>query len=318
MKNNSVSIYLPSVSADFARQSLLSLLSQTYRNFEILLSDNSSEGCVVNSDEISELVSQNPKINLMNSFPQTKGDLKSHHQLLLEMGNGDFFKFMFDDDLLSPLSIEHLVGLCVNENVVAAFHARYNFSDPNFVISIPNGLDFTGGVYRKLNYYEVSDLIFSYCINIFSEPSFAIYRTDAKFIFKNSANLEGLNIRYLGDVLAPLLVCRRFGSVVISGAKFGFFRKHNRQDSSMDSPVRLSGLVEWELISRYLNQEHKFSHDKIIKNKNRISEIYAREGGKFPFLLDRVEYILNGDEEYIVDERFKDFYRECGKLQGID
>lgn len=318
MEKDVVTVFLPTVSATYASQSLKSLLAQTHKNIEIFVSDNTAEKTVINSKEIIELISRSKHVKALSAFPETNGDIVVHHTSLLKRGKGSYFKFLFDDDLLSPLSIEHLVQIAIKEEVAGVFHSRYNFHDDPFEIYNAQNIEFGDSIYKKLNFTDISEILFKYCINIFSEPSFSMYRNDVKSIIKQPIELDGLKLRYLGDVALPLLVCENFSEVVISTAKLGFFRRHSLQDSSINSPVRLSGFVEWELISRYLNQKNRFSDEKKSQNKNRLAEIYLKAKNQFPFLIERFAEVIANDKEYIVDKNFKEFYFNCRKLQGLE
>jgi hypothetical protein len=219
--------------------------------------------------------------------------------------------------LLSPLSVQYLYEIAEQGNFPAVFHNRYNFSDGKIDLAIPQSLQFQEAIWAKLSFEDIAVTLFTLCFNIFSEPSFALYRKDALNLMGSGVWINGLKLRYLGDVAIPMLVAENLGEIAVSTARLGYFRRHPGQDSSPNSPARLSGLVEWELISRYLNQTMKFSSDLLNKNKARLGIIYQKGERQFPFLMERYKKIILGDERYVIDQEFEDFFRKCEDFQKI-
>lgn len=311
----SITILMPTVNCRFARDALACLEAQTYRNLEIIISDNTSNGEIYNTLKVNSAEQDIPKIKLIHSFHETKGDIATHHRLLINKVQSTYFKFLFDDDLLSPLAVQYVHEIAEEGNFPAVFHNRYNFTNGKINLTIPQALQFQESIVKKMSFEEVAGALFTYCINIFSEPSFSLYRKDTISLMSSGVHIEGLQLRYLGDVAIPLLVAEKFGDIAISSARLGYFRRHSTQDSSPQSPARLSGLVEWELISRYLNQRIKFSADLLTKNKLRLKSIYQKGERQFPFLMERYERVIQNDKRYIFDQEFKDFFKKCEEFQ---
>lgn len=315
--NKKVTVLLPSINLDFARQSIACLNGQTHENMEIVVSDNTEKGEIFYAKEMDDYKSSQSRVKLMHSFPETNGDPVKHHLKLIKEVKSEYFKFLFDDDLLSPISTRHLLNVAEQGKFPAVFHNRYVFENDGAEVFLPQSLHFKNSIYEQLSFSELATYTFSLCINIFSEPSFSLYHKSTIDFFQSQIKIGGLKVRYLGDVALPLSIAEKFGNVAISSARLGFFRRHPTQDSSKNSVVRLSGLVEWELISRYLNQRMKFEADLVNRNKMRIAEIYKKGEIQFPFLMDRYKSCIEKDKNYIVDDDFKIFFENCRKLQGL-
>lgn len=84
---------------DFARQAISSVLGQTCRTFELVVSDNSS------NDEVKDLVrNEFPGIHYMRRSPMLKS-LEHFNRCIAEAGS-EFFCLFHDDDVMSPNFVE--------------------------------------------------------------------------------------------------------------------------------------------------------------------------------------------------------------------
>jgi hypothetical protein len=311
----SISILMPATRADLAAQSLRSLVAQTTPATSLLVSDNTVSAAVLNDQEVKKLVSAF-NIQTLHAYPKTTGDQVVHGQLILDLVETDFFRIMFDDDLLAPLSTTILQRMCADYGVKFAIHNRYIFTDYDFSLSSSFALtEFVPEIGRAMSFLELARALFLTCVNFLGEPPFSMFSRDVIPLMRDLA-LDGIRIRYLSDVAIPLLVAEQYGSIGVSSARLGYFRRHAKQDSSVTSPVRLSGLVEWELISRYLNQRFSFAAEERARNKALVAKTYYKGVNQFPILADRIR-VLTSDDQYIIDSDFRDFFAETQKLQGL-
>lgn len=96
-----VSIIMPLYnSAAFVRESIFSILNQTYQNFEILVVDDCS------SDESREIINSigDERIHLF-LFPSHEGAAAARN-LAISKAKGDFVAFLDSDDLWDPTKLE--------------------------------------------------------------------------------------------------------------------------------------------------------------------------------------------------------------------
>lgn len=100
-----VSIAMPTYNrADsYLKEALQSALAQTYRNIEIIVSDNCS------SDE-TEAVVKRFQDNRIRYFKQTENiGSKNNINFCLAQARGKYFQLLFDDDVIDPDFLE----LCI-------------------------------------------------------------------------------------------------------------------------------------------------------------------------------------------------------------
>ena len=130
-----VSVCIPTYNAgDYFEDCLRSALDQTYRNLEILISDDGSTDHTMalikkyQQDHANIRLVQNPNPGMVNNWNHC-----------IEQASGEWIKFLFQDDLLKPDCVEKMlaaciahdaeVGLCRRKFIIhddVAKHIRYN------------------------------------------------------------------------------------------------------------------------------------------------------------------------------------------------
>lgn len=96
-----VSIVIPTHRPEHFRNALMCSLAQTYRNIEIIVSDNSG------GDAIAEMCAPYPQVIYRKNVD---GQASSNIAMGLGLATGEFIKYLFDDDLLYPHCIESMLG----------------------------------------------------------------------------------------------------------------------------------------------------------------------------------------------------------------
>ena len=86
---------------DFARLTLRSILAQTDRDFELIVSDNSS------NDEVERMVkAEFPQINYRRRVPMLQ--YLAHFNRCIDEAQGDYFCLFHDDDLMHPEFVRNM------------------------------------------------------------------------------------------------------------------------------------------------------------------------------------------------------------------
>ena len=102
----------------FLRKAIDSLLAQTYRNFELIISD---DGSTDGSAEVCEAYAKNDHRIWYFRQPNRLG-ISENINFLIREARGDFFMVAADDDIWDPRFIEILLNkLLENESLVSAF-----------------------------------------------------------------------------------------------------------------------------------------------------------------------------------------------------
>lgn len=96
-----VSIVIPTHRPEHFKTALMCASSQTYVNKEIVVSDNSA------GSEIEDICSCHPNVIYRRNVD---GKQTSNIALPLSLTNGEYIKYLFDDDLIYPNCIDSMIG----------------------------------------------------------------------------------------------------------------------------------------------------------------------------------------------------------------
>ena len=123
-----VSICMPTYNgADYLQEAIKSILAQTYQNIEIVIvDDNSTDNTIEVAREATQGV---PRVKNYKNLVR-KG-LGGNWNKCLEMATGEWIKFAFQDDLLSPNCIEKLYELVTQTNNIMAVCGRIFIFEEN-------------------------------------------------------------------------------------------------------------------------------------------------------------------------------------------
>jgi glycosyltransferase involved in cell wall biosynthesis len=120
---NLVSVCIPTYNgATYLQEALDSVKNQTYRPIEVVVSDDDSK------DDTLEIVSRfresaNFPVHIHHHKPQGIG---ANWNNSVEMANGKFIKFLFQDDLLRPTCIEKMVQALQNNPNIGLVSCKRN------------------------------------------------------------------------------------------------------------------------------------------------------------------------------------------------
>jgi glycosyltransferase involved in cell wall biosynthesis len=118
---DTVSVCIPTYNgSQYLQETIESVLLQTYQNLEIVIVDDNSTD---NTIEIARNITQgNPNVKIYQNV--VRQGLGGNWNKCLEVATGEWIKFVFQDDLLSPGCIEKLHDLATRTNNVLAVCGR--------------------------------------------------------------------------------------------------------------------------------------------------------------------------------------------------
>jgi len=245
------SILIPAFRAKYLNASIESALNQTFTDFELLVSDDSD------GDEIQALVNswKDRRIKYFkNPNRQAPG---ANRDFLISQADGDFIKFLFDDDLLMPHSLEYSLVAAEKTDADLVFHGK-NIIDANGrVISSPSVEDPGKIIVVKPQYYF--ERMVGNCKNLIGEPTNLLIRTKTLKAIARPFDLDGNRMRFLTDMALYTNFMHRSLKVVGMSYIGSSFRKHISQSSSIQTsrnsnsynPIYSAGIFEWELLLRW-------------------------------------------------------------------
>jgi glycosyltransferase involved in cell wall biosynthesis len=113
-----VSICIPTFNGEkYIEEAIKSALNQTYRDIEIIITDDNSQDRTL---DIARSFVKNSNIPIYIYLHQPAG-IGENWNYCVKMSNGEYIKFLFQDDLLEPGCIEEMIsGVvgCINTGLV--------------------------------------------------------------------------------------------------------------------------------------------------------------------------------------------------------
>ena len=261
-----VSILIPAYKPDYLEKALISARNQTFTDIEILVGDDTVDG------RLHDLVSRfgDPRIQY---FHHGFRDGRLNSRRLWERSTAKYVKWLYDDDVLMPNSVEVLIAaLQQHPDAVLAFHERVVIDGNETVIHVPQSLIPAGQMALIDRRFLVQNLIAN-ANNFIGEPSNVMMVRDA-VDFSSVMAYRSWNVTYLTDV-AMYMNLAEHAPLVLVGGYLSCFRKHEAQCSSGTSPIIAAGYYEWEVMLRGEAANGQLSAEALIKAKEQMKRVYA-------------------------------------------
>jgi glycosyltransferase involved in cell wall biosynthesis len=236
--SNKVSILIPAYKPNWLDETIASALGQNHPSIEVIVTDDCP------SDAVRDVCSKyggairylrNPKpdgIGLNNAF------------LAMSLAQGDFIKFLFDDDLLSWDCCSVLCNALVeNPRCSMAFSARQIIDSDGRKIGSLRPLAESGYIDSR----EAVRQMVLRAINYIGEPTTVMFRRSdlANISVDRIFEFNGKSAKALVDVALYLNLCTRGSSFYYSVSELSSFRKSSLQNSVANTTVRRLSVSEW-------------------------------------------------------------------------
>jgi glycosyltransferase involved in cell wall biosynthesis len=279
-----VSIVIPAYKPQWLGVAIESALNQTFTDFELLISDDSS------GTEISNVVAnwQDKRIQYVKN--PDRGVPGANRDYLISLAKGEYIKFLFDDDFLLPRSVEVLLEAVQVSGCKLAFHNRHVVNDSGQIIESPEFL--TGQGFAQIS----PELFFEQTVgslhNRIGEPSNILMHTNTLKSMRNPFAMCGRRMRFLTDMALYANVAAQ-GHGIVGAAEFGSaFRRHGGQTSNQTYSGFSAGLFEWELLRRWAVDNRLLSESVYNAGNPNQMAMYTGWVNKYPELKSFIQ--LNG------------------------
>ncbi|MEQ1846184.1 MAG: glycosyltransferase family 2 protein [Nitrospira sp.] len=221
-----VSIGIPTYNRanSYLRHALRSAVSQTYKNIEIIVSDN----CSPDNTESVVKAFNDPRIRY---YRQTEniGPVKNRN-FCVEQARGEYFVMLLDDDLID----DDFISTCMD--------AVKGHGEPGLVLTGARQIDSEGNVlsasHNMVGGYSIADFSLGWF-----DGKVPLYLCNMVFNAKRLKQLGGLYSRTntgYEDVVACVQLAAKYGRVDIFDIK-GSFRRH---DNNIGDALHYSGWCE--------------------------------------------------------------------------
>ena len=241
----------------FLRQTVLSVLQQSYDNFELIISnDYIAEPVTFETLEIE----RDSRIKIVNQVVNL-GEIKNLNYLL-DIATSNWFIWLADDDLLHP-EFFMAAKKCITENSgneIVAFYSDYCQAED------PTGIFPVECVSQDYSYYEPACFIEDYSSRkIELIGCYGVMSRDA-LIKIGGFPLLGNSFGPYSDTVIPILISE-FGNVYMSEEKFIFLRTHEGSLSSYSIEFSAYSSAEVDFLKHV---KHVCSNKALNLNQNKI------------------------------------------------
>jgi len=233
-----VSVLIPAYRAIWFKQALQSALAQTYQNIEIIISDDSP------NEDIQQIVKSETQGDARVTYIRNDPPLGALGNFLncFSRAQGEFIKFLNDDDLLAPTCIEKML------------HAFREHPSVTLVTSYRKCIDEAGNELSdipatrllskrdcELEGISCANALISLQTNFIGEPSTVMFRkVDLIWVKPHLATFGGMMAKGVGDMAMWLNLLGR-GNAFYIAEPLSSFRIHAGQRQNEPS-IREAGL----------------------------------------------------------------------------
>lgn len=227
-----------------------SILTQTYKNLQIILVDDESPD---NSGKICEEFAKTD--NRITVIHKLNGGLSSARNAGLDIADGDYIMFVDSDDYLADNTVETLIS--VNEKYDADI-VQFNFFETDkeyykFSADLPQNILFTQNKKEMFeNLYKIGGSAVSACTKFYKSSLFKSFRFKEGILYED----EHMCTHLLPDVNSILYVDGNF---------YNYVKREGSIINSSFSPKKLDSI--WVSYDR-INQLKNLNYNDLVQTEN--------------------------------------------------
>lgn len=250
-KKPPVTVIIPNYNhAIYLSERILSILNQTYQNFDLIILDDCSTD---NSKEIIEEYRHHPKVSEICYNDTNSGNTFKQWEKGINQANGEYILIAESDDWCEPNLLEYLIqGIKQDPECVLSYCQSYCIHESNTILwqSSHNLLS---------EMIDGKDFIKKHMVrnNTIFNAGMVLWK---KEVFLSISN-EFVSYKYCGDWLFWIEVCTK-GKVHIDGRLLNYFRKHGNDVTGKANKSGLNfienlRITNW-LYTHKLIEEHSY------------------------------------------------------------
>lgn len=221
-----VSVLIPAYRVTWFQQALQSALKQTYQNIEIIISDDSP------NDDIQQIVKLAIQSDARITYIRNEPPLGPRGNFLncFSRAQGEFIKFLNDDDLLAPTCIEKMMqAFRMHPSVALVTSYRKRIDEAGKELNdIPATRQLTK-TDCEMEGVSCASVLISLGTNFVGEPTTVMFRkSDLLWVKPHLATFGGASAVGVGDMAMWLNLLGR-GNAYYIAEPLSFFRIHDGQ-----------------------------------------------------------------------------------------
>lgn len=274
-----ISICIPTYNGErYLQEALDSVKAQTYKNIEVIISDdNSKDHTLEICDRFKNEVDF--PVYIYNHTPSGIGANWNH---CIEKANGEYIQFLFQDDILDTNCIDLKLKYALEYKLEAICCKRNIIDSSGFKIKTGNWYELYGDLqknYLNLKFKEfyilkkenLKQLEYKNITkNIFGEPIAFFFKKDIvkKIGFFNRKSKQILDIEFGYKIL------KRYNIGLIQKPLFSF-RFHEQQTTALNYEIKTNLYPEFESLKKYIFKSF-FLYLNSCSRKKLLKEYYPK------------------------------------------
>lgn len=241
-ENPLVSVLIPAYRATYFREALDSVLTQTYKNIEVIICDDSSDDEIEKT--VNQLISSDNRVHYFRN-DKCLGTLDNHMKCF-SLAKGELIKFLSDDDLLVPTCIERMINvLRCHPSVTLVTSGRTRIDAVGKELPDIPATSLLSSQSCEIDGVSCANALISSQTNFIGEPSTTIFRkVDLIWVKPHFATFGGMMAVGAGDVAMWLNLLGR-GNAYYIVDRLSFFRVHDSQ-RQQELPIQRAGKLTWK------------------------------------------------------------------------
>ena len=275
-----ITTLIPAYKHKYIVELLLSLTNQTYKQFRVIISDDSPNGEVTALLKLPELSKTLEKLNLEVIQGPRKGGM-SNIVNLIDYWNGatPLVHFLFDDDLIYPTFYQTHCLAHSKENVGLSVSYRWysnEYGYPIYASTVPSFISANENCIDLLNAQQLFSSTVPTCNNWLGEFSNAVLSSNSVHLFRKST-MQDISYFGLGDI-GLFLQTSCSSNVALIKNYLGSFRQNPQQNSmNLESVALKAGHIAWIALALAGFKSGHISENQLQQTVDTIKEpIFAR------------------------------------------
>ena len=284
-----VSICIPTYNGQqFIAEAISSALAQTYKNLEIIVSDDASK-----DDTLSIIKNYTSKTQIpIHIFNHKPNGIGSNWNNCLFKANGKYIKFLFQDDVLSPTCVEEMVEVLeTNPNIGLVTSKRDFIIDKAHASKeVKTWIETCGNLQRTLDLKVENNIsIIDKSLlksaeflnpprNKVGEPSIVMFRKD----LVDKIGLFDENLKQILDCEYWYRILK-YKDIAVIHKNLASFRLHANQATNVNNQNAITDYHAYNkiLYSQYLKLLHPEVQKRLLRKYNLFYKVYYWVVDKF-------------------------------------
>lgn len=229
-KTSMITTLIPAYKTTYIDELLHCLATQTYKQFKVIVSDDSPDGIVnqvIQSKQLSHLIQQ---LNITVIRGPMQGGYTNTFNLVRNFANnGAYFHIMLDDDVIYPTFYETHIREHQKSNALVSVSARWNANKQGqpFALTMDNST--SQAFEQDFSAANIANQLVSKGTNKLGEYSHAVYKREAASIILNPS-INGISYFGIDDIGSFIHASIQHAGIWIP-CTLGFFRVHGEQNT---------------------------------------------------------------------------------------